>query len=106
MITEERYKAWIEALESGEYKRNTGYLHNSLDNTFCCLGVYHDLFLDGPCPRRTFDAYIDDEEIPYIVQERLANWNDYLPKESSSNFRHVLRFLKKKTLQDLLSMAQ
>jgi hypothetical protein len=30
---------WLEALRSGEYKQGKGYLYNSVDNTYCCLGV-------------------------------------------------------------------
>lgn len=32
---------WVKALESGEYRQGTGYLHKK-DN-FCCLGVLCDL---------------------------------------------------------------
>ena len=36
--------ALIKALRSGEYKQCQGRLHNTIDNTYCCLGVATDLF--------------------------------------------------------------
>ena len=34
-----RHKKWTDALESGKYKQCRFVLHNSEQNTFCCLGV-------------------------------------------------------------------
>jgi hypothetical protein len=42
MTNEERVdliKKWVAALRSGEYKQGKGTLHNTTDNTYCCLGV-------------------------------------------------------------------
>lgn len=30
---------WINALRSGEYRQGFGLLHNTNNNTYCCLGV-------------------------------------------------------------------
>jgi hypothetical protein len=35
---------WLEALRSGEYKQGRDCLHNTSDDTFCCLGVLTDLY--------------------------------------------------------------
>jgi len=36
---------WVDALRSGEYEQGLGCLHNSSDNSFCCLGVLTDLYI-------------------------------------------------------------
>jgi len=41
-----RWIKWIEALESGEYKRASGRLCK-LDGTMCCLGVAYNDFFEG-----------------------------------------------------------
>jgi len=41
-----RWIKWVEALESGEYKRTSYRLHRE-DGTMCCLGVAYNEFFDG-----------------------------------------------------------
>lgn len=41
----ENNRRWVEALRSGKYKQGQGCLHRN--NTFCCLGVAHDVFGPG-----------------------------------------------------------
>jgi len=36
---------WVDALRFGEYKQGKGCLHDSSDNSFCCLGVLTDLYI-------------------------------------------------------------
>ncbi len=38
-ITLSQKRAWIYALESGEYKQTTGMMHNQRRTRHCCLGV-------------------------------------------------------------------
>lgn len=42
-LKENRLK-WIEALESGKYKRGSYRLCDGGSNTFCCLGVAREIF--------------------------------------------------------------
>ena len=35
---------WVQALRSGEYKQGSGVLHNTSNNTYCCLGVLCDIY--------------------------------------------------------------
>lgn len=35
---------WCAALRSGDYKQGTGVLHNTSNNTYCCLGVLCDIY--------------------------------------------------------------
>ena len=30
---------WVAALRSGKYKQGSGQLHNTMNDTYCCLGV-------------------------------------------------------------------
>jgi len=32
-------KKWIAALRSGEYEQGAGFLHNTVQDRYCCLGV-------------------------------------------------------------------
>lgn len=32
-------KKWIKALRSGEFEQGGGMLHNTYNNTYCCIGV-------------------------------------------------------------------
>lgn len=34
---------WVEALRSGKYKQGSKLLHNTGDNTYCCLGVLNKI---------------------------------------------------------------
>lgn len=42
MANREAILAWVEALESGEYSRTEGVLHDK--NGYCCLGVACDIY--------------------------------------------------------------
>ena len=35
---------WVQALRSGEYKQGSDVLHNTSNNTYCCLGVLCDIY--------------------------------------------------------------
>jgi hypothetical protein len=49
---------WVAALRSGDYKQGKGVLHNQDTNTYCCLGVLCDLYVqennnrDSYCEQR------------------------------------------------------
>jgi hypothetical protein len=51
-------KMWVNALRSGEYQQGKGTLHNQDTNTYCCLGVLCDLYVqetnnrDSYCQQR------------------------------------------------------
>ena len=55
---------WVDALRSGEYQQGRGCLHDSKNNSFCCLGVLTDLYIKehdkewhkpGRCTELTFE---------------------------------------------------
>jgi hypothetical protein len=70
---------WLEALESGEYKRCKGVLCEELKNgtcTYCCLGVASEILLSSThkekldnFPNWLFDG--EDTECPTSVMDRL-----------------------------------
>lgn len=47
-------KKWVNALRSGKYKQTNGMLHNSYDNSYCCLGVLCDIYAKER-KKRAFD---------------------------------------------------
>lgn len=50
---------WVEALESGDYKQGMGYLRH--DDSFCCLGVACDLYVQehpGELEVSVYDGYV------------------------------------------------
>lgn len=44
---------WLEALESGKYRQGWRVLHNTMSNTWCCLGVACDVISDRIALERT-----------------------------------------------------
>lgn len=50
MTQDQKFKKWMEALRSGEYKQVQGTLMGETPDGeigYCCLGVYNDLFKVG-----------------------------------------------------------
>jgi hypothetical protein len=45
---------WVAALRSGNYMQGKGFLHNKDENTFCCLGVLCDMYVQEVGNRDTF----------------------------------------------------
>lgn len=89
-MTNEQFDQWIAALESGEFKKGSGELYNSLDDAYCCLGVANKIFdlkseLDGFIRKFLGDCYFIDAEI----QHRLGNVND-----NSNTFGPVIQEIK------------
>jgi hypothetical protein len=41
---------WVAALRSGDYTQGKGQLHNTENNSFCCLGVLQ-MVADGKCEK-------------------------------------------------------
>jgi hypothetical protein len=42
----ERLQAWVEALLSGEYKQGMGLLYDTRNNSWCCLGVLCNVYIN------------------------------------------------------------
>lgn len=70
---------WLEALESGEYKRCRHVLCEELQNgdcRYCCLGVASEILLSGKYKEKLNDSLVwafdgEDTECPYSVMEKL-----------------------------------
>lgn len=43
-MNKEIAQKWVKALRSGEYKQGSHVLHNTSNNTYCCLGVLCDIY--------------------------------------------------------------
>ena len=93
---------WVKALRSGEYKQGCGVLHNSSENTFCCLGVLTDLYIkehggEWEDTKHT-DAMMFDGQ-PYYLPIPVQEWADVdrahevLVKEKGQRIRRPLPWL-------------
>ena len=61
-MAKSKFDKWLKALRSGDYVQGPEYLHNSSDNTFCCLGVLQHC-LTGKVEREgDSDASLPTEE--------------------------------------------
>lgn len=43
-MNKEIKERWVKALRSGEYKQGYNQLYNSIENSYCCLGVLCSLY--------------------------------------------------------------
>ena len=61
---------WLEALRSGEYKQGVKQLHNSIYNTYCCLGVLGHIcgYTNEKLATNSVLWGGDYENVPKIVQ--------------------------------------
>lgn len=68
---------WTAALESGEYTQGQYSLHNTVNNTWCCLGVACDLYqkhgpgdleIEDACDCRIFDRH------NAVLPLKVMNW--------------------------------
>lgn len=67
---------WIKALRSGKYKQGKEDLHDSVHNTFCCLGVLCDIGYAQP--HHNGDAYIEND--PDLTENCYLETKDgYIP---------------------------
>ncbi len=95
-------KAWIQALESGEYQKGIGALCNE-DEEYCCLGVLAEELgtLEVSINSSIGKGYLgkaymllrngsDWDYLPEKVQEKLADIND-----KSDTFEPVVDYIKK-----------
>ncbi len=66
-------EAWLQALESGEYKQGQASLHNISHDEYCCLGVACEVFIKrgGDLVKDTSERYLYtryNEESMYLPQ--------------------------------------
>ena len=83
-FTQEVKEKWVNALESGTYKKGTGQLKNS--NKYCCMGVLADIIDGVDIDEEGYDIVCHtDEHIGYYkgglgldssVVESLTDLND------------------------------
>lgn len=120
-LDKEVKKRWLKALRSGEYQQDkSGHLCSLEDEndlctaTFCCLGVYADIELDGFWEfqskyggyeekiyklhlelengnEQEYWYFLPEEIIPHDIQERLAKMND----DPSWSFEDIADWIEK-----------
>lgn len=80
------YKSkWINALRSGEFKQGRKVLHNTVENTYCCLGVLcHILAKDGVIVAKDHEIEVDGELLQVTrfsdVEDSFEGETGLLPK--------------------------
>lgn len=62
---------WVKALKSGKYKQGRAALHDTMNDTYCCLGVAQECGLAV-----SSDNIFVDDFLPMEIQEFLAAIND------------------------------
>ncbi len=90
---------WLEALESGEYKRCRNTLCTELKNgtcTYCCLGVASEILLSKNHKEKFNNIwYFDDEDTicPASVMEKLKLHGSLgeLYKDGEEHFEYITR---------------
>ena len=87
-MNQEIKKKWVEALRSGEYKQEVGYLRK--DNKFCCLGVLCDIY-EKETGKDAFNQN-HQEVLPYNVSEWAGLGIVYSPCIKQKN-NHTLSYL-------------
>lgn len=91
---------WVKALRSGKYKQGRKLLRNSIDNTYCCLGVAAEI---AGC-YRIKGGWIESKKgmrgiskVPKMLRgestipTQLANMND-----NGKTFRQIATYIDKK----------
>ena len=103
---------WLEALESGEYKRCKHILCEELQNgdcRYCCLGVASELLLSDKYKEKSsvehwlFDG--EDTECPYSVMEKLK-LHGSLGEFFKDGEEYLHEFTKDGTILETHSLAE
>lgn len=97
----ERIDAWVEALESGKYKRTTSFLKN--DNKYCCLGVACKVAIDmgENIETKEIDDYTLFDGNEGVLTEKVKKMfgiNDqtsfFLLNDDGFGFKRIANFIK------------
>jgi hypothetical protein len=64
LFTQQIKDNWIQNLKSGKYVQGAGRLYNSVDNSYCCIGVL------GDCTPGLDNSYVTGKESPYDFLEK------------------------------------
>ena len=82
---------WTTALRSGKYKQGSGYLYNSYNNSYCCLGVASKIELCNESQDAGEEnQLISKEFLSLKIQTELVNLND-----SGNSFETIANYIEK-----------
>ena len=80
-MNKEIAKKWVKALRSGKYKQGTNVLHNTRNNTYCCLGVLTDLYQQDRRSKKKKMLDVDDkldtvsyDGAEFILPDAVVKW--------------------------------
>lgn len=76
-MKQEWKQPWVDALRSGQYKQGRLELHNTRDDTYCCLGVLQDVCAKG-------GLVIDEAADSFYLHRSQADEQLELSKETQS----------------------
>lgn len=87
-------EAWLAALRSGEYKQGIYTLHNTADDSYCCLGVLQSCLMDGKIEKRhninyqlNYDAAPSED---FYNLFGIVDYNEDSPADSSVSYESHL----------------
>lgn len=103
-------KTWLEALESGTFVQGKNRLHNEINNTFCCLGVFcyikgvptNDYNMPNQLPlaehknipKCLLGKYEDEKPMSKVsFAAKLARMND-----DGMSFKEIAKYIRKNTV--------
>jgi hypothetical protein len=86
MLTPHQFDKWVEALRSGKYRQAHFQLHNSMHDTYCCLGVCRKVNRIG-----NIGIYLSLKKIDQDCQDALMELNDF----KRQSFKEIARYLVK-----------
>lgn len=70
---------WVKALLSGKYEQGKEKLYNTIDNTYCCLGVAREIGCADPLSGPDAKFWVSKSFLPMDIQKKLAEFNDGTP---------------------------
>lgn len=76
----EPIKLWIKALRSGDYDQGKRTLYDSIDDTYCCLGVACRIFPDS---KPNYLDHTPNNLATAIMPEKVAEWLGISPSQGS-----------------------
>lgn len=101
-ITRKQYDQWIDALRSGKYKKGLNRLHDTFNDSYCCLGVANELFDFGFAPDKGhLGNGLIYKFLAYKAQHMITKKNDI-----SKTFEPVIELLEEMVSDGRITFAE
>ena len=116
-LPEDIKKEWLNALSSGEYRKGEGSFYRETTNSYCCLGVLHDILLKKKgsncseyleeiygsqvlASKGSYGGYVFDDSSLEILEENhddQMKWTIplYTLNDSNETWEEVIEYIEK-----------